>query len=116
MKTTLRIGDSEVPQDAEFSGSRPGAGLGWKSRVFAGGCALSALFLLVGAGWADEEEVPRAVESLNFTGLAELRFSQADLALGRGTAMAKLGLAGGRVTAPLGDSGCGHGSIIARPP
>ncbi len=105
MKMTLQIGDTAVPRDAGVSGSRSGAGLGWKSRAIAGGCALSALFLLAGSGsgWADEEAVPRAVESLNFTGLAELRVLQVDLPLGQGTATGKLGLAGGRVTAPLGD-------------
>ena len=105
METNLRTGDASLPHDAEVSGCRRGAELGWKSRVFAMGCVLSALFLLVGAGsgWAEEEAVPRAVESLNFTGLAELWFLQADLPLGQGTATGKLGLAGGRATAPLGD-------------
>ena len=105
MAKTLGIDDAVAPQDRRISGPRPGAGLGWQSRVFAAGWALGALLLLAGAGpaRADSEAAPRAVESLNFTGLAELQVTRADQPLSSDTETGREALIGGWLTAPLGE-------------
>ncbi len=105
MGKTLGIDDVAASQDRRISGPRLGAGLGWKSRVFAAGWALGALLLLAGAGpaRADSEAAPRAVESLNFTGLAELQVTRADQPLSPDTGTGREALIGGWLTAPLGE-------------
>ena len=105
MAKALGIDHAAASHDWRISGPRPGTGLGWKSRVFAAGWALGALLLLSGAGpaRADSEAAPRAVESLNFTGLAELQVTREDRPLDFDTGTGREALIGGWLTAPLGE-------------